>query len=73
MIDTEHPVIKRLVTCGYRIALHVYLRDGKIKTTVAAKHPETGKFLQGWSRNGSLDGALQDLAGRSGLMIRPTV
>ena len=73
MIDTEHPVVKRLVALGYRLALHVYLRNGKIKTTVAAKHPETGKLLQGWSKNGSLDGALQDLAGRSGLMTRHTV
>ena len=71
MIDTEHPIVERLVALGYRLALHVYLRNGKIKTTIAAKHPETGKFLQGWSRDGSVDGALQDLAFRSALMTDP--
>lgn len=73
MIDVEHPVVKRLVALGYRLALHVYLRNGKIKTTIAAKHPESGKLLQGWSKDGSLDGALQNLAARSGLMAGHTV
>ena len=68
MIDTSHPIVKQLVADGYRLAVHVYLRDGCIKTTVAAKHPKTGKLLQGWSRDGSLDGALRDLASRSDLM-----
>ena len=72
MIDTKHPIVKQLVADGYRISVHAYLRDCKTKTTVAAKHPETGKLLQGWARDGSLDGALVDLAERSGVMTRRT-
>ena len=67
MIDISHPIVKQLVAEGYRLAVHAYLRDGKVKTTVVGKHPETGKILQGWSRDGCLDRALVDLAGRSGL------
>ena len=69
MIDISHPVVQKLEAEGYRIALHAYLRDGKVKTTVAAKHPETGRLLQGWSKTGSKDEALLDLADRAALDV----
>lgn len=66
MIDPRHPVIMALVQGGYLISAHAYLRDGLLRYTFAAKHPD-GDILQGWSRGGSPDAALKDLAVRAGL------
>lgn len=68
VIDPENPVIRELVRRGFRIAMHAYLRDGRIRTTVAAKNPQTGETLQGWSE-GDQAGAVRDLARRAGLTV----
>ncbi len=69
MIDTNHPIVRHLTERGYQISLHAYLRGGRVKVTVAAKHPETGKLLQGWAKAGDQGGALLDLAKRSKLAL----
>ena len=66
MIDPRHPVIIALVERGYRISAHAYLTNGLLRYTFAAKHSD-GDILQGWSRGGSPDAALKDLAVRAGL------
>ncbi len=67
MIDPEHALIKRLAADGYRIAGHAYFRDGRLRFAYAAKHPETGELIQGWSKGGTAADALNDLAEHAGL------
>lgn len=70
MIDQKHPVVRWLVERGFLVQLHAYLRKGTVKTTITAKNPDSGKFLQGWSRTGKVDDALADLAKRAGVRVR---
>ena len=65
MIDLNHPVLSELGRRGFNIALHTYVRGEKINANVAAKHPDSGQLLQGWSKTGSEDEALYDLARRA--------
>ncbi len=66
MLDRDHHIVRSLTNRGFELSAHAYLRDGVAKTTVAAKHRESGQLVQGWSRRG-LDEALRDLAKRAGL------
>jgi hypothetical protein len=42
MIDTGNPIIRGLVQRGFRISLHTCLSEGRARTTVTAKHSQTG-------------------------------
>ncbi len=68
MIDPQHHVIRALAQAGCTVAAHAYLRPGgRVNFTFVARHAETGRVIQGWSRGGSAVDALRKLGKRAGL------
>ena len=62
MIEPTNETIGHLTTRGYSVAAHAYFRAGlPPKYTVIAKHGETGRTAQGWSRGGDVHDAFRDL------------
>ena len=66
MIDTSNPLIRCLVSRGFDLESHCYLRGGVLKTTLVATAKD-GQRLQGWTRTGNVGDALRDLAKRAGI------
>jgi len=66
MIDPKDPRVQHFVEQGYRLAAHCYLAAGRLKFTFVAKHEADGRVVQGWSRGGTADDALNDLVKRGG-------
>jgi hypothetical protein len=67
MIDPSDPRIQHFVERGYRLAGHAYLTNGRLKFTFVATNPGDGQIVQGWSRGGTADDALNDLVKRGGM------
>ncbi len=69
LIDAAHPTIQRLEAQGFRVTMHVYLRDGKNSVAFTAHNKQTKRTHNGRSRAGDRDEALADLAWDAGLEI----
>ena len=67
MIDPLDPRIRQFTERGFRLAGHAYLKQGRLKFTFVATHDQDGRVIQGWSRGGDAEDALNDLSTRAGL------
>ena len=67
MIDPLDPRIRQFTERGFRLAGHAYPKQGRLKFTFVATHDHDGRVIQGWSRGGDAEDALNDLSTRAGL------
>ena len=67
MIDLNDERVRELTSRGFRLAGHAYLTPKGLKFSYVAKHEGDGRVVQGWSRGGTAEDALNDLATRAGL------
>ena len=67
MIDLNDGRVRELTSRGFRLAGHAYLTPKGLKFTFVATHDHDGRIVQGWSRGGDAEDALNDLAARAGL------
>jgi len=67
MIDVNDTRICELASRGFRLAGHAYLTPKGLKFSYVAKHDGDGRVIQGWSRGGTAEDALNDLVSRAGL------
>ena len=67
MIDVNDGRVRELTGRGFRLAGHAYLTPKGLKYSYIAKHDRDGRVIQGWSRGGTAEDALNDLVSRAGL------
>ena len=67
MIDVSAGRVRELGSRGFRVAGHAYLTPKGFKYSYIAKHDRDGRVIQGWSRGGTAEDALNDLVSRAGL------
>jgi hypothetical protein len=66
-LDPNHAVALELIDRGFKLAIHVYLRDGALLVCASAYDAKTKQTLHGRSRRGDFGEAMSGLAYAAGL------
>ena len=69
LIDATNPTIERLQEDGFKITMHVYLRDSGTYVAFSAHNKRRKRTFNGRSRSGDREEALLDLAKDAGILV----
>jgi hypothetical protein len=67
-LDPNHPMALELIDRGFKLAVHVYLRDGALLVCASAYDAKTRQTLHGRSRRGDFGEAMVALGHAAGLL-----
>ncbi len=67
LIDATNPTIQQLQEDGFKITMHVYLRDSGTYVAFSAHNKRRKRTFNGRSRSGDREEALLDLAKDAGI------